>query len=153
MPWPKVPVTLLAALAEATIVAVGYAAGSSHSFRGYGLVPLSCFAGMTLAVSSFFVHQPAATRLANRVSAAGLCLYVFLIEVTEVIAFAKNTASVLVAVACLCPLVVGGVLLPRRGDWLTASGYWLVLFGGATAMGYNVSHVYSGVGFFSRWLE
>jgi hypothetical protein len=67
--------------------------------------------------------------------------------------FTGDTVSVLFGVAWLLPLVVGGVVLPRRGSWLVGLACWLVLFSGAAALGYNVSHVHSGMGFLGRWLD
>ena len=150
--WSRKPsATLVAGLAELLVVAAGYRAGRMWDDADV-LVPLSCFVGVTIAVFSLFHTQRPATQLGNKLSAVGLCVYVLVSEATEPFAFTSTTPKMLWAIAWLSPVVVGGLVLPRRGSWFAGVGYWLVLFGGVVALAVNVSHWLGGMlSFFGAW--
>jgi hypothetical protein len=144
--------SLLAGLAMALAVTAGYAAGTLLTSDLAPLVFLSCLAGMALAVGGVFVPQSGRCRLTAALAALGLCLYLFVSDRVGIIAFAGDAPSVLVPIAWLSPVVLGGAVLPRRGAWLAGAGCWLALFAGSFALAYNVTQLHRGVGFFFRWV-
>ncbi len=89
----------------------------------------------------------------ERIAAASLLAYVVLAAVVEPLAFIGDTSGLLISVALLSPLIVGGGLLPARGCWWTGVGCWSVLFSGTAALAYNLSHAWSGRGFLIRWFS
>jgi hypothetical protein len=129
-------------------VAAGYAAEKLLlGHYGLSVIAFACRSGMALAVLSVFQRQPRKTQSMNHLSAFGLCVYAVLTDEAEVL-MAGDTLSLLVAIAWLSPVIVGGLLLPRRGAWLAGLGCWLVLFSGVAALTYSVSHSNSGKSFF-----
>jgi hypothetical protein len=54
-------------------------------------------------------------------------------------------------IALLVPLVIAGTVFPRWGEWLAAAGVLLFLFESTVALGYNISHGLSGVGYWTGW--
>ncbi len=143
--------SLLAGLAMALAVTAGYAAGMLRPHDCASLVPLSCVAGMVLAGVGVLLPLSGTGRLTAARVAVGLCLYLFLTDGTSIICVG-DAPSLLVAIAWLSPVAVGGVVLPRRGAWLAGAGCWLVLFAASFALTYNVSHWTSGMSFFWRWV-
>jgi hypothetical protein len=133
------------------LVVAGYGVGSILR-RGdcSSLVSLACLAGMIVAGTACFRR---ASTAAERLSAAAPIAYVVTSAVFEPLAFVGDWRGVLISVAWLVPLVVGGAVLPGRGAWLAAAACWAVLFGGVAALAYNVSHVHDGVGFFMSWAD
>jgi hypothetical protein len=107
---------------------------------------------MSLAIAGVFRLPAKAPWWAVVGGAVGLILHVVLSESLEIILWAGDGPSMLVAIAWLSPIVVGGVWLPRQGAWLTATGYWLVVFAAAVALGYNTTNWSSGQGYLSRWV-
>jgi hypothetical protein len=151
--------TPVAGFAELLVIGAGYAA----EFRfqaAYRAVPLACLTALAIAVVSICIAlanplaKPTSSLNMNQGGWAGcLLLYVIVTECGELLSFGGSVQGLLVGVAWLLPPIVGGVVLPRRGLWLTALGYWLVLFGGAAALAYNFSHWNSGfMGFFHGWV-
>jgi hypothetical protein len=141
--------TAAAALVQVSMLAGGYAAGLSP--RAASLRAVAILSGMALAVVSAFLPQPAATRSVNRLSMFGLCVYVFFLDSAGVL-LVGYTPSILAAVTFLSPVIVGGVLLPRRGSWLGGLGCGLVLFSATECLTYNVAHDDSGLSFFWGWV-
>jgi hypothetical protein len=116
-------------------------------------VPLACLLGVVIAVASVLSEWEPQRQKSIALWGGCLLLYVIVTEIAELLAFGGASWVVPIAVAWLTPLIVGGVALPRRGLWLTAVGYWLVLFSGTAALQYNFSHYTSGfMGFFHGWV-
>lgn len=133
------------------VIAAGYGAGSLLDLSGCaGLVQLACLTGAILAVAGWCRRPPLAE---ERFAAVGLIAYLIAAVAFEAILFVEDARGVFVSIAWLLPLVVGGVILPRRGAWIAGAGCWAMLFGGVTALAYNVSHIGSGVGFLMRWVS
>ncbi len=125
--------------------------GVSARFPG----PLAFLAGGLLGLAGLFrwLAPHGLARGERLAAAASLIAYAIIGGAVEPLALVWGERGVLVSVAWLAPLIVGGVLLPSRGCWLAGLGCWLVLFSGTMALGYNVSHVHSGMGFLICWLE
>ena len=120
---------------------------------GPSLGQLAFLAGGFLGCAGLFRGSTSGERMrGERFAAGSLIAYVVLAGVVEPLAFVGDAREVLVAVAWLMPLIIGGVLLPNRGCWRTGLGCWSVLFSGTVSLGYNVSHLHSGRGFLIRWL-
>lgn len=134
-------ITAAAALAEVLVVAGGYLAGNTPHAVFLGM--LTVFFGLVFAVASVFLPQPRATQSVNRLIALGLCVYVFFLDGAGAV-IVVNTPSLLIALLLLSPVVIGGVILPRRGSWLGGVGFWLVLFSAVVSLAYNAS---------GRWLS
>src|SRR5205814_1654527 len=80
---------------------------------------LAYLAGGLLSLGGFLPSaSPRGRRWLGRILAAGLLAYVVLVGVLEPLEFIEDEATVLVAVAWLFPIILGGVLLPRRGFWV-----------------------------------
>ena len=142
---------LISAAVLSLVFAAGYGAGSFLRLSECsGLVLLACLASVILAVAACCCRPPTP---GERIVAVGIVAYLVVAVVSEALLFVQDTRGVLVSIAWLLPLVVGGVILPRRGAWLSAAGCWAILFGGVIALSYNVSHVESGVGFLMRWVS
>jgi len=101
-------------------------------------------------MSAWFHRPPIA---GERLAAVGLIVYLVIAIAFDSILYVGDVQELIVAIIWLFPLVVGGVVLPRWGAWLVAEGYWAVLFGGVTAVAFNVSHVDGGVGLLATWVE
>jgi hypothetical protein len=80
-----------------------------------------------------------------------LIFYVVMSAAVEPLLFVSKASTLFVALAWLFPVIVGGVLLPRRGYWLVGLGCWLVLFSGTIALGFNFSQAGWGMGFLMKW--
>ena len=142
-------------LGSLAVVLTGFVWGQYlQNVSGLSLGQLAFLAGGLLGLVGFFRKSaPDGPARGERFAAASLIVYVVIAGVLEPLAFVGDALDVLVSVAWLLPLIVGGVLLPVRGCWLAGLGCWSVLFSGTAALGYNVSHVQSGMGFLIRWLE
>jgi hypothetical protein len=134
------------------VVSVGYAVGQLLRDDDCSLVvKLACLVGIVFALVAL-------TRLPLRedwtvepIVAAGLLDYLVQASASHQFAWVGGTHGVVVAVAWLSPLVVGGVILPSRGYWFAGLGCWAVLFAGTAALSYSASHFTSGVGLFFAW--
>jgi hypothetical protein len=146
---------VVSTLALPAVVLIGYIAG--RYWRGAtGLFPgqLAFLAGALLGLACLFQKSaPDGPAWRGRFAAAGLTAYVVIAAIAEPLAFVENAPEVLVSVAWLLPLIIGGVLLPSRGCWRAGLGCWSILFSATMALGYNVSHAHSGMGFLIKWLE
>jgi hypothetical protein len=132
------------------VVGVAYAAGRAPSGTGCpGAVFLASLAGVTLAVAALFRSPPRGERVAGAVLLGWFVLAV----VTEQFAWVGDAQGVVAAVAWLVPPAAGGVVLPRRGCWLSGLGCWAALFAGTAALTYTVSHTDSGLGLLLKWLS
>lgn len=141
---------LVPPIALSLLVAVGYGAGSFLRLAECSLLAaLACLAGAILAVVAWCRRSPT---VVEKLAAVGLIAYLVAAVAFDALLFTQDEKEVFVSIAWLCPLVVGGALLPQRGAWVAAAGCWAVLFAGVVALAYNVSHVESGVGFLERWV-
>jgi hypothetical protein len=116
------------------------------------LVPLSCIAGLVLAVYSPFFSQRS-NRNVEMAGALALFTYVVAAEFACPFGpFAYHGQRLIRAIWWLCPLIIGGVVLPTRGAWLVGAGYWLALFGGTLAIVDSAAHSMGGsLSFFQAW--
>jgi hypothetical protein len=147
--------TIVPTLALPAVILLGFVSGR-YSRGITGLFPgqLAFLAGAVLALAGLFQKSaPDGSARGRRFAAAGLIAYVVIVGIVEPFGYVGDASGVLVSVAWLFPLILGGVLLPSRGCWRAGSGCWSILFSGTLALSYNVSHVHSGMGFLIRWLE
>jgi hypothetical protein len=84
-----------------------------------------------------------------------VCLLAYLVIAValEPLMVIGDMGELLVGLAWLFPVVVGGVLLPSRGLWLPGLGCWSVLFSVVTALSFNAYNRTAGMAFWWRWLE
>jgi hypothetical protein len=127
---------------------------STQTVNSGFLSQLAYLAGGAFGIAGLFGKSvPQGKVHGDRLAAAGLLGYIAIGAVVEPLAFVQDASRLLVALAWLIPVIGGGVVMTVRGSWLTALGCWAVLFSGSAALGYNVSHVDSGMGFLIRWLS
>src|SRR5579871_1884192 len=151
----KIVLVLLFTLATLAAALTGFACGKygNQSATGLSLGQAAFLYGGLLALAGLcgWPPTPKRQRRDERLVAVWMIAYLAVSAVGAPLDV-ENTAMFLITIAWLSPLVVGGVSLPIRQCWWTASACWAVLFSGMTALGYNFSHVYSGTGFLLRWL-
>jgi hypothetical protein len=114
---------------------------------------LACLAAVILGLGGAILKPgPDDGFKVERKAATAVMAYVVVAALTEQFAWVSDDHDVLVAVAWLSPLVVGGVVLPRRGNWLPGRWGWTLLFAGTAALTYSTTHINSGVGLAFAWL-
>jgi hypothetical protein len=116
------------------------------------VVPLSCLAGVALAVIAI-VH-PAKSHTPprfDRFAGGAITIYVIVASCSGQFAHLQVPGSLEVAIIWLLPLMVGGLFLPCLDCWFTGFSCWAVLFAAITAISYSLDNQFSGVGFFWEW--
>jgi hypothetical protein len=144
--WQILLITAAAATAEVLMVAGGYAVGTRPHAELLQKLVLWC--GLAIVIVSVFLPQPRATRSVSRQCAVYLCVYVFLMEIEPswIFSLSEPLSFLLVILLFLVPVVMAGLILPRRGSWLGGMGFWLVLFSAVAWMAYDATHR-RGIGF------
>jgi hypothetical protein len=148
--WLLVAMVCTLAAALAGVVCGRYLTAIS----GPSLGQLAFLCGPFLGLGYLFQRADSAGQAWGRcIAALSLIGFAFLLAALEPLDRPCCSPDVLLSVTWLSPLVLGGVLLPRRGCWCAACGCWLVLFSGTAALAYNVYHVHSGMGLLWRWID
>jgi hypothetical protein len=140
------------------VVAISLTVGRNLSlWRCSSVVSVACAISVILAMSALFrCGASSKGRTSERVTGGALLVYIVIAEGTEQFPFVDGSPPGISVAACwLVPAVLGALLLPCYGCWLTGVGCWSLLFGAIVALGYNTSHPlgHSGVGLFHVWLE
>lgn len=146
----RISPTMAAAAAALVAVGAGYAAGRSLPMRECSS---SVGGAVVVAVALGLVALVRGRSPVGRLAGVGLVGYVVAATLTEQFASAWDGRDVLVGVAWLVPPAVGGIVLPRRGEWVVGAGCWLVLFAGTAALTYSAWHTHSGMGLVVVWRD
>jgi hypothetical protein len=134
----------MASLTLLVIVAIGYCAG----LAGSEISGVATLGGAVLALICLFGWaEPKRSKAVERFGAVGLLTYLVLAVACDAILFTRSEIGLLIAVAWLTPLIIGGLVFPRRSLWLLSVAYWLVLLSGVVALAYTLTHPFGGQGF------
>jgi hypothetical protein len=137
------------------LASIGAGFGVGSAFYRLPCLPsggtVCCLGSGLLGLAAVLSPCPREGLSLRRIILFGLALYVLVLVGAEPFFNVYNAPTVLWSVALLSPLVAGGVILPSRGRWVDGVGCWVVLFAALEVLGYNVTHIHSGVGFFGSW--
>lgn len=137
-----------------TVAAMAFAVGSY--FSTMTCLSVTTIASLVAAILSSVVllrRRGGSSRM-EKMSAAALLVYIPLAEVTGCFAWVgARKRDTVFAVIWLAPLVLGAVVLPRRGCWRVGVACWSVFFAACAGLVYSATHDHSGVGLYHAWLE
>jgi hypothetical protein len=94
-----------------------------------------------------------AKRSLSAESFAGVGIVIYGIAVTIAEPFCiEGAPGALIAMVWLIPVIAMSIWLPRRGAWVSASGYWLILLTSIALIVFNAKSADAQVGFFVRMI-
>lgn len=136
-------------------VVLGYAVGRFSSRSGCcGIVAFSWLTGIVLSLAAIFrwpayyVHSWKTEQFVG----LGVLVYFYMTTIVEPFAGVHDTFTLRICLAWLSPLVLGGVVLLRRGDSLAWGACCAMLFASDVALSYTATHGLTGVGFLYSWI-
>ncbi|CAN5632692.1 hypothetical protein BH11PLA2_BH11PLA2_13420 [soil metagenome] len=136
----------------AATMAVGYCIGESVHVRENWIVSSICLWSVIISLVALFRGFVPRYQCEAKV---GLLLLVF-VAFSMFMSFPwwfGSVVGVLINIAWLVPLFVGLLVLPRRRFWITSMACWQLLLAASIACGHNMTHWWSGIGFFFAWIS
>jgi hypothetical protein len=138
--WRGVAISALLGGVQLLIGATAFGLTSQRFCAGSDmLIAAASVIGSLLALRALTRPPEAGKARGNeRFIGAGLLLYVVAAVVTEQFMWiGSNPQAPMQAIAWLLPLLLGGMVLPRLGYWLTSASCWMILFAGYGAASYS----------------